>query len=578
MDKRTIIFFVILAIILIAYQPLMERLGLIEPVEQKTAGELDSLQVTDSTVAASDTMPVKTDAFEAAATDSSRVPADTGTSFAADGSDTISIDTVTIVTNTYTVVLSSAGGGPMSLLLNDYSYRSGEPIEMLPAAEYATPEALFAGGNFSLSRIHYVCELMPGNYSATTEAAEVVYRHLSPQGGEIVKRYTFHPDDYHYDLVVEVNNPLAFGFDRRQYDIIWNTSLQPTEPQPKIDYSAMEAVAMMGGSPETLDDFNDNILSESATGYTTWGGVREKYFAAVIIPRNRVADGFFAHGEKAKVPTSDGVVEQRQITAGLVMPNTEIVSDTFTVYVGPLDYAILDDYGVDLQDIIGIGTFPVIGMIIKPFAWAVIWLLPKLYTVFPNYGLVIIVFALLVKFITMPLSLKSFKSMAAMKDIQPKIEELRKKHKKDPQRLQAETMKLYKKHGVNPLSGCLPILLQMPLFFALFSVFRSTILLRDAPFVWFITDLSRGASGLTDPYIVLVVIMVLAQFLSQKFTMASATQQNKAFLYIMPLFMGFLFHSFAAGLVLYWTCFSLFSLIDYFVFKRPKKLEVKPAS
>ena len=204
------------------------------------------------------------------------------------------------------------------------------------------------------------------------------------------------------------------------------------------------------------------------------------------------------------------------------------------------------------------------------------WLLPRMYTVIPNYGLVIILFALLVKIVTLPLSMKSFKSMNAMKELQPKIEELKKKHKKDPQSMNQEMMKLYKKHGVNPMSGCLPILLQMPLFFALFSVFRSTILLRDAPFVWFISDLSRGASSFTDPYIILVLLMVGFQFLSQKLTMPS-TQQNKALMYVMPFFMGFIFYKFSAGLVLYWTCFSAFSLIDYFLFKRNKNVEVKTA-
>jgi len=134
-------------------------------------------------------------------------------------------------------------------------------------------------------------------------------------------------------------------------------------------------------------------------------------------------------------------------------------------------------------------------------------------------------------------------------------------------------MAIYKKHGVNPMSGCLPILPQMPLFFALFSVFRQTILLRGAPFVGFIDDLSVGAQSFTDPYMILVVIMVGAQFLSQRFTMAS-TQQNKALMYMMPLFMGFIFRTFAAGLVLYWTCFSLFSLLDYVVFKRKNSAPV----
>ncbi len=117
---------------------------------------------------------------------------------------------------------------------------------------------------------------------------------------------------------------------------------------------------------------------------------------------------------------------------------------------------------------------------------------------------------------------------------------------------------------------------QMPLFIAMFRVFQSTILLRDAPFVWFISDLSVGASGIADPYIILVVIMVIAQFLSQKLTMPS-TAQNKMIGYIMPLFFGYIFYRFASGLVLYWICFSAFSLLDYVLFKRPKKPEVKTA-
>ena len=127
------------------------------------------------------------------------------------------------------------------------------------------------------------------------------------------------------------------------------------------------------------------------------------------------------------------------------------------------------------------------------------------------------------------------------------------------------------------MSGCLPMLPQMPLLFAMFSVVRSTILLRGAPFVWPITDLSIGASSFTHPYMILVVAMVAAQFISQKLTMPS-TGQNKGLMYLMPLMMGFFFHSFAAGLVLYWTCFSVFSLLDYVLFKRKNKNpEVKTA-
>ena len=265
----------------------------------------------------------------------------------------------------------------------------------------------------------------------------------------------------------------------------------------------------------------------------------------------------------------DTDITQRKITAGVRMEfvNVPEFGDKFRIFVGPLDYMLLSDYNVGLQDMLGIGTTPVVGWVMKPFAIGVMWLLPRMYDYVPNYGMVIILFALLIKIVTLPLSKKQFLSMQAMKTLQPKIEELRKKHKKDPQQLNKETMGLYKKHGVNPLSGCLPLILQMPLLFAMFSVIRSTVLLRAADFVWFIDDLSRGAQAVTDPYIVLVVIMVGAQFASQTLTMPS-TQQNKMMMYMMPLVMGFFFWNFAAGLVLYWTCFSVFSLLDYVLFKR----------
>jgi YidC/Oxa1 family membrane protein insertase len=159
--------------------------------------------------------------------------------------------------------------------------------------------------------------------------------------------------------------------------------------------------------------------------------------------------------------------------------------------------------------------------------------------------------------------------MSAMKDLQPKMEELKKKHKKNPQALNREMMKLYKEAGINPLSGCLPYLPQMPLFFALFSVFRSTILLRQAPFILWWDDLSRGALSVTDPYIILVILMVVLMFVQQKMTMTDP--KNKALTYIFPLMLGFFFYKASAGLVLYWTCFSLFSFLEQMLFRKRKQ-------
>ena len=492
--------------------------------------------------------------------------------------DSIKADTVIVQTETYRAVLSSLGGGLVSLQLRQYKYRDGAPIEMLPENLRSTPEAIFGGGTFTTSQVPFTCNLAPGTHHATDRPVEVTYTYAPPTGGRIERRYTFDPERHDFGLSLTVDNPSAFGFERA-YTLSWNTPLAPTEPDVKTDYQEFQAVAMMGGSRVTLDDFNDGVMKQTQEGEVAWAGVRSKYFAAVLIPRSRPGEGVSAEGTRKELLLTEGTVEQRSITAGVAMPFTSIspIADSFTVFVGPLDYMMMSDYGVDLEDMLGIGTTPYVGWIIKPFAIAIMWIMPRLYDVVPNYGIVIILFALLVKLVTLPLSMRSFRSMQAMKDLQPKVEELKQRYKKDPQRMNQEMMKMYKAHGVNPLSGCLPILPQMPLFFALFSVFRSTILLRNAPFVWFIDDLSRGARSLSDPYIILVVLMVLAQFVSQKLTMGTSSQQNKLLGYLMPPLMGFIFYQFAAGLVLYWASFSIMALIDYVIFKRPKNPEVKTA-
>ena len=566
MDKKTIPIVVLLVLVLIFYWPILKFLGVVEEPEQPPE-QPAIVDTTGSETRTVDTVFVTQPGTTTEPSDSSPETAQI-TPAEIPETDTMAVDTVVIETNMYTVTMASKGGAPISILLKDYSLRDGTPIEMMPGDSLGAPAATFQGGSFSTSTKHFVADLPPGTYDATGSPMEITYTYASPSGGQIVRKYTFYPDAHHFDLVVDVPQPQALGFERR-YSLVWNSPLGVAEPNPKMDHDAMEAVALMADSRETLTDFDDGRLDQSLSGTTSWAGVRNKYFTAVMIPKGRNADGVFARGTKEKIKSPEGDYDKKQVTVGLDMPFAMggAIADTFTVFVGPLDYNLMTEYNVELQDMIGIGT-GWFGWIIKPFAIAIIWLLPRMYEIVGNYGVVIILFALLIKLVTLPLSMRSFKSMQAMKEIQPQMDALRKKHSKDHQKLNQEIMKLYKKHGVNPMSGCLWIIPQMPLFFAMFSVFRSTIMLRAAPFVGFIDDLSRGATSLTDPYMILVVIMVAAQFLSQKLTMATQQQQQKILMYIMPLFMGWIFHTFAAGLVLYWACFSIFSLLDWLLFKR----------
>jgi YidC/Oxa1 family membrane protein insertase len=574
MDRKTILLVILLAAAIILYWPALRYLEIIEdePEQTETTAptELPAVDTAETQPAAPQALtpsPVVEDTVEAG--------------FETAQLDSAQVDTVFVETQLYRVALINKGGGPVSIKLKEWAYREdyreGEPIEMLPHAVSATPEMRFAQGTQSSATTLFTSSVQPGEYEALGSPFEITYRYSHPDGLRMERRYTFYPDRYHYDLAIDVTNANQLGRDTR-YQLVWNTPPGVTEPQIKSDYDAMEVVVMAGGSRDALDDFEDDLLDESLTGDINWVGVRSKYFAGVFIPRSQHGESAHGWGSKTEIKTVEGSVERREVTAAITMEYTNAVTiaDSFSVFVGPLDYKVMSGYNNDLEELLGIGTTPVVGLLMKPFAILVLWIMPFLYGFLPNYGIVIIITALLMKIVTLPLSMKAFKSMQAMKDLQPKIEELKKKHKDNAQRMNQEMMKLYKKHGFNPLGGCLPMLLQMPLFIGFLRAAQSTILLRGAPFVWFVDDLSRGATGIGDPYIILVIVMVVAQFLSQRLTMAS-TQQNKALMYMMPLLMGFLLYSWPAGLILYWTCFSLFSLIDYALYRRPKNPEVKTA-
>lgn len=483
-------------------------------------------------------------------------------------------DTIYIETNVMKVAMSNYGGGPVSLKLIDYLYPGdGEPVEMLPDNYVSTPEVRFNGRSISTEKYVFENSTNEKYFRVSSGMTEVTYTYRKDDAS-IIKRYYFYPDKYDYDLVVEVNNPTAMGLDRR-YTLEWNNKLMPTELNVSDDYQQMWAMAMQAGERVKFDDYSNDRFSGIYDGTTNWVATRSKYFMAILIPRTRPGAATIASGLKEKTLINGKKVEARELAIGLLMepPLNEPIKDSFSVYVGPMDYERLKKFGDDVVDIIDIGTTPFVGWIVKIFAIPIMWLLPRMYSIIPNYGLVIIVFSLLIKLVTWPLSKKTVHSMQAMKEIQPQLKELQEKHKNNPQALNREMMKLYKDKGINPLSGCLPLLPQMPLFFALFAVFRSTILLRQAPFIFWWNDLSRGAMSFTDPYIILVILMVVLMFVQQKMSMTDP--KNKALTYLMPLMMGAFFYSASAGLVLYWTCFSLFSFVEQILFRKPTKPDVE---
>jgi YidC/Oxa1 family membrane protein insertase len=326
-DKKTLPIVVVLILVIVFWWDILGWLGLVKPA----APPAGSAAVDTTKVVPVDSI-AKPAAVPATVAESTKVAATI-----VQPAEQIKPDTIIVNTKMYTVLLSTLGGGPVSIKLNDHKYRDGAPIEMLPDCKGAVPEVKFAAGTVSTTGMPFKASVAPGTYDASVQPMDLIFTYTSPEGGEVIRRYRFFPDRYDYQFCIEVNNREKLGFERL-YTISWNCPLGVTEPNPTTDYTAMEAVAMMSGSRAKLADFKDDKLDQSMTGGTSWAGVRAKYFSAVLIP-NRIADGVFAQGSKRKIETAKGRIEERKITAGLEMPfeSVKMFADTFTVFVDPID-------------------------------------------------------------------------------------------------------------------------------------------------------------------------------------------------------------------------------------------------
>lgn len=238
---------------------------------------------------------------------------------------------------------------------------------------------------------------------------------------------------------------------------------------------------------------------------------------------------------------------------GLPTPfiNVSTINEVLHGYIGPKDYRVLESINPNLTSVVEYGR-------ITFFAKYIFALLDFLYQYIGNWGVAIIVLTIIIRIILFPLSFKGMVGMQKLKELAPKMKDLQAKHKGDPQKLQAAMMELYKKHGANPLGGCLPLVLQIPVFFAIYRVLYNAVELKNAPLMWWIHDLS-----VMDPYFVLPLLMGLSMYLQQALTPTTFTDpmQEKVFKWLPVIFTFFLI-TFPAGLILYWTINNLISIVQ----------------
>ena len=389
------------------------------------------------------------------------------------------------------------------------------------------------------------------------------------EGTTIKKNYVFYGNSYEINSNIELIG-MNGVISNNAYDLVWSGGIRAVEKN-SVDEATSSNASVYYGDEQVIFDAPSvgEIEKEDYNGRVSWIALRNKYFAVVIVPDDPSSvDGAYLEGYKEKRKNQG---EANFFNARLKLPfkNTNYEKSSFKLYIGPVDYNTLKGLGNNLESLVDFGSFFGLKFIVRPIAeFVLLPLFNFLHLFIPNYGFVIIVFSIIIKIVVYPLTKKSYESMKRMSLLQPKITEIKEKYKDDQQKISKETMNLYRTYGVNPAGGCLPMLLQMPIFVALWGLFRTAIELRQQPFVWWIKDLSQpdviydlgfklpmfGIQEISG----LAVLMGITTFIQQKMTMKDPKQQ--ALVYIMPVFLTILFMSFPSGLNLYYFLFNLLSI------------------
>jgi YidC/Oxa1 family membrane protein insertase len=365
-------------------------------------------------------------------------------------------------------------------------------------------------------------------------AETLVLTYTGPAGITVEKKLTFHNDQYKVDMEITTGGidgyTLSLGTDFGLADKV------STDAEGRVGL-----VAVADG--KSITEKLGSIKGEAQySGVISWFGQEDKYFTATVLYG---ANGIVT-GKKTSAPKEVGDLLVTDLT---VKEKPE--AHAFTLYAGPKSYSLLQAQGRGLEQMVDYGWFSILA---KPM----FWLLQQFYGITKNYGFAIILLTIVVRILLFYPSLKSATAMEEMKKLQPQLLALREKYKKDSARMNQEMMKLYKEHKVNPLGGCLPMLLQLPFFVALYNVLSVSIELRQAPFISFwIKDLS-----VHDPFYILPVLMGVSMIFTMKMTSTTPDPQQAKIMMFMNIAFIFLFAWLPAGLLLYITLSNVLSIVQ----------------
>jgi YidC/Oxa1 family membrane protein insertase len=372
---------------------------------------------------------------------------------------------------------------------------------------------------------------------------ELVFSQTLDNIVKVEKIFTFNPLNYNISLDIKVHN-LSDSPLNQIPKLSWQQYADPNLKEDNYGHDGPIASIAKHVERQSLKELDkEKIYSPNVL----WGGYESKYFIASFIPQNPSLTSVIMNRD------SNNMVSVSIEGPKEIIPARQNGSFSYTLYLGPKVYDLLKLHNVGLEDSIDFGGW------LKVLAIPLLLSLNFIHNYIPNYGVAIILLTLLIKIIFWPLGNISYKSMQKIQTLQPQIAALKEKYKNDKNKLNQEKMGLYRAHGINPFGGCLPLLIQIPIFFGLYKVLLYSVELRHSPFFGWIQDLSA-----CDPYYITPIIMGATQFIQQKTTPTLTDQAPAKMMMVMPVIFTFFFLSFPSGLVIYWLFNNIFSIVQQY--------------
>ncbi|WP_028315031.1 membrane protein insertase YidC [Desulfatibacillum aliphaticivorans] len=472
---------------------------------------------------------------------------------------------ITVDTPLYHAVFTEKGAGLSDLTLKEYwetQAKDSAPkrvVDLPPGG--ATLLTTMARGSLGNLESAVFSAQSTEDLNVQEQPQSLIFTYTAPSGIIVTKTYTFQPDSYAMDCQLSVANN-TLGPINDNLSVILNNYYTPSsKPSDKSDRIVFSGpMAFVNNSMEEFK-VSEKKPEKTIQGPTGWVALTWRYFMSAVV-FDQTQEGVI----KASLNSANNVAQTLFTGKPMAIPPGQTFTTSYKAFFGPKQGDILNKAG--LEDALDFGFFHVIA---KPC----LLLMNIMHNYVPNYGVVIILLTLLIKIVLWPLGSKSYRSMEKMKKLQPLMQELREKYKDDKQKMNQEVFALYKTFKVNPMGGCWPMLIQIPIFIAFYKMLYVAIELRHSPFIWWITDLSAPdrlfhlpfpVPFMAEPYgiPVLTLIMGASMLLQQKMSPPPGDPTQAKMMMLLPLVFLFIFINFPSGLVLYWLVNNVVSIAQQY--------------